>query len=103
MRSRSATEVPPNFIAIFAITDPFAQGPMRAYIDGRRLRLNANSIMTDTTIDPAEVAKFSAMAEEWWDPTGKFAPLHKFNPVRLSFIRDIAAAHFGRDGLKPFT
>jgi 2-polyprenyl-6-hydroxyphenyl methylase/3-demethylubiquinone-9 3-methyltransferase len=58
--------------------------------------------MTDTTIDPAEVAKFSAMAEEWWDPAGKFAPLHKFNPVRLAFIRDTAASHFGRTGLKPF-
>ena len=58
--------------------------------------------MTDTTIDAAEVAKFSAMAEEWWDPAGKFAPLHKFNPVRLKFIRDTATAHFGRAGLKPF-
>ncbi|MDE2074999.1 MAG: bifunctional 2-polyprenyl-6-hydroxyphenol methylase/3-demethylubiquinol 3-O-methyltransferase UbiG [Alphaproteobacteria bacterium] len=56
------------------------------------------------SIDPAEVAKFTAMAESWWDPTGKFAPLHKFNPVRLKFIRDTAAAHFGRDGsgLHPF-
>ena len=58
--------------------------------------------ITDTTIDAAEVAKFSAMAAEWWDPAGKFAPLHKFNPVRLSFIRDTAAAHFGRSGLKAF-
>lgn len=54
------------------------------------------------SIDPAEVAKFSAMAAEWWDPAGKFAPLHKFNPVRLAFIRDTAAKHFGRQGLKPF-
>jgi len=59
-------------------------------------------MITDTTIDPAEVAKFSAMAAEWWDPHGKFAPLHKFNPVRLQFIRDTAARHFGREGLKPF-
>jgi 2-polyprenyl-6-hydroxyphenyl methylase/3-demethylubiquinone-9 3-methyltransferase len=44
------------------------------------------------------------MAAEWWDPAGKFAPLHKFNPVRLSFIRSEAAAHFGRDAraLRPF-
>ena len=56
------------------------------------------------SLDPAEVAKFSAIAAEWWDPAGKFAPLHKFNPVRLSFIRTEAAAHFGRDGrsLRPF-
>ncbi len=59
--------------------------------------------MTDApSIDPAEVAKFSAMAAEWWDPAGKFAPLHKFNPVRLGFIRDVAGTHFGRRGLKPF-
>lgn len=50
-----------------------------------------------TTIDQAEVDRFSAMAAEWWDPTGKFRPLHKFNPVRLGYIRDLAAAHFGRD------
>jgi 2-polyprenyl-6-hydroxyphenyl methylase / 3-demethylubiquinone-9 3-methyltransferase len=54
------------------------------------------------SIDPAEIAKFSGMAEEWWNPEGKFAPLHRFNPVRLTFIRAVAAAHFGRDGLKPF-
>ena len=59
-------------------------------------------IETDTTIDATEVAKFSAMAAEWWDPAGTFAPLHKFNPVRLKFIRDTAAAHFGRSGLRPF-
>ena len=57
-----------------------------------------------SSVDEAEVAKFSAIAAEWWDPAGKFAPLHKFNPVRLGFIRNEAAAHFGRDGksLRPF-
>lgn len=56
------------------------------------------------SIDPSEVAKFSALAAQWWDPAGKFAPLHKFNPVRLAFIRAEAAAHFGRDArsLRPF-
>jgi len=56
------------------------------------------------SVDPTEVAKFSAIAAEWWDPAGKFAPLHKFNPVRLAFIRAEAAAHFGRDtrSLRPF-
>ena len=53
--------------------------------------------MGRTTIDPGEVAKFSAMAAEWWDPFGPFKPLHKFNPVRLGLIRDEACAHFGRD------
>ena len=50
-----------------------------------------------TTIDQAEVDRFSAMAAEWWDPTGKFRPLHKFNPVRLSYVRDLVSAQFGRD------
>ena len=56
--------------------------------------------MTDASwsIDEAEVARFSALAAEWWDPTGKFAPLHKFNPVRLAFIREQCLARFGRDG-----
>jgi 2-polyprenyl-6-hydroxyphenyl methylase/3-demethylubiquinone-9 3-methyltransferase len=53
--------------------------------------------MTETTIDSQEIAKFSAMADEWWDPAGKFKPLHKFNPVRLAYIRDWALRHFGRD------
>lgn len=47
------------------------------------------------SIDPAEVAKFSAMAADWWDPKGKFRPLHRFNPVRLKFIRETAERHFG--------
>lgn len=46
------------------------------------------------SIDPDEVAKFTAMAAEWWDPKGKFKPLHKFNPVRLGFIRDTIETHF---------
>jgi 2-polyprenyl-6-hydroxyphenyl methylase/3-demethylubiquinone-9 3-methyltransferase len=50
-----------------------------------------------TSIDPAEVERFSRIAAEWWDPKGKFAPLHKFNPVRLAFIRDQALHRFGRD------
>lgn len=49
------------------------------------------------TIDPAEVEKFSKIADEWWDPFGKFKPLHKFNPARLAYIRDALCAHFGRD------
>ncbi len=57
-----------------------------------------------TTVDEAEVNRFSAMAAEWWDPNGKFRPLHKFNPVRLAYIRDQVAARFGRDPLaaRPF-
>lgn len=57
----------------------------------------ARSVSGETTIDPEEIRKFSAIADEWWDPFGKFKPLHKFNPVRLAYIRDGACAHFGRD------
>jgi 2-polyprenyl-6-hydroxyphenyl methylase/3-demethylubiquinone-9 3-methyltransferase len=53
--------------------------------------------MTDTTVNTEEIAKFAAMADEWWDPKGKFKPLHKFNPVRLGYVRDNAIRHFGRD------
>lgn len=52
---------------------------------------------TSSSIDPAEVERFSRIAAEWWDPKGKFAPLHKFNPTRLAFIRDQALHRFGRD------
>ena len=50
-----------------------------------------------TTIDPAEVAKFEAMAAEWWDPNGKFRPLHLMNPCRLDYITAQIAAEYGRD------
>jgi 2-polyprenyl-6-hydroxyphenyl methylase/3-demethylubiquinone-9 3-methyltransferase len=49
------------------------------------------------TVDEAEIARFSALAETWWDPRGKMAVLHKFNPVRLAYIRDAACRRFGRD------
>ena len=53
------------------------------------------------TISPAEIAKFTEIADTWWDPTGAFRPLHKFNPERIRFIRDRLAAHFGRDSSEP--
>jgi 2-polyprenyl-6-hydroxyphenyl methylase/3-demethylubiquinone-9 3-methyltransferase len=90
----------------------FAPSLAAAYINGVAASLNPwahPSIMTvqsaslDSSVDAAEVAKFSALAAQWWDPRGKFAPLHKFNPVRLDFIRREAAARFGREGLRPFT
>ncbi len=49
------------------------------------------------TVDAAEVAKFEAMAAEWWDPEGKFKPLHMMNPCRLDYINAQIAAEFGRD------
>jgi 2-polyprenyl-6-hydroxyphenyl methylase / 3-demethylubiquinone-9 3-methyltransferase len=57
-----------------------------------------------TSVEDAEVAKFSAIAAQWWDPAGKFAVLHKFNPVRLAYIREQATAWLGLDPvvLRPF-
>jgi 2-polyprenyl-6-hydroxyphenyl methylase/3-demethylubiquinone-9 3-methyltransferase len=54
-----------------------------------------------TTIDPAEVAKFEAMAAEWWDPNGKFKPLHMLNPCRLDYITQQIASEFDRDLKQP--
>lgn len=55
-------------------------------------------------LDPAEVARFAALAKEWWDPRGKFKPLHKLGPARLEFVRDQVLSHFARPsgGLRPF-
>ena len=67
----------------------------------RRRSVNENSQKSGSarasTVDAAEVERFSALASEWWDPRGKMAPLHKFNPVRLGYIRDQTTARFGRD------
>jgi 2-polyprenyl-6-hydroxyphenyl methylase/3-demethylubiquinone-9 3-methyltransferase len=49
------------------------------------------------TVDPAEIAKFSKLSETWWDPKGKMAPLHKINPLRLTYIRDAACRKFERN------
>lgn len=59
---------------------------------------------TSATIDPAEIARFAAQAEAWWDPEGSFRPLHRLNPARLGFIRRQFLTHFGRDrsSLRPF-
>ena len=50
-----------------------------------------------STVDAAEVEQFSRLAARWWDERGPMAMLHKFNPVRLAYIRDQVATHFGRN------
>ena len=59
---------------------------------------------SQSTVDPSEVAKFEAMAAEWWDPKGKFKPLHLMNPCRLDYITSQIAAEFNRDlsAARPF-
>ena len=51
------------------------------------------------SINKKEIEKFSKIAEEWWDPDGKFKPLHKFNPIRIRYIRDNIIEHFNIKGL----
>lgn len=53
------------------------------------------------SVDPAEVAKFEAMAAEWWDPNGKFRPLHEMNPCRLEYLTRQIAGEFDRDRTAP--
>src|SRR6185312_308438 len=64
--------------------------------EGQALVMNPQANGAET-VDPDEVARFSRLAGEWWDPHGPMAALHKFNPVRLAYVRDRTAEHFGRD------
>jgi len=58
---------------------------------------NASPDNSSASVDPAEIAHFSAMAATWWDPNGPFKPLHQLNPTRISYGRDSLCRHFGRD------
>ena len=57
----------------------------------------SKSASTQKTLDEAEIAKFSSIADDWWNPTGKFKPLHKLFPVRLSYIKELSCEHFAKD------
>ena len=56
--------------------------------------------MKKDTINKKEIDKFSKLADEWWDPEGKFKPLHNFNPVRLRYIKDTITKKFGNKSEK---
>ena len=59
--------------------------------------------MKTSTINKKEIEKFSRIAEEWWDPTGKFKPLHKFNPIRISYLKEKIISSFKLENSdKPF-
>jgi 2-polyprenyl-6-hydroxyphenyl methylase/3-demethylubiquinone-9 3-methyltransferase len=59
----------------------------------------------NVNVDPTEVERFARIASEWWDPHGKFAPLHRLSPARMTYLRDGLARHFGRPlpAAKPLT
>jgi 2-polyprenyl-6-hydroxyphenyl methylase/3-demethylubiquinone-9 3-methyltransferase len=58
---------------------------------------NPHNADPPATLDAEEVRRFGKLAAEWWDPYGKFRPLHKIGPARLAFVRRVAEQHFGRD------
>lgn len=59
-------------------------------------------MVTSVSVDEKEIQKFTAMADEWWDESGKFKPLHKFNPVRVSYIQNVIEQHFGLNKKKSY-
>ena len=63
---------------------------------------NQTDMVADNTLDPEEIERFSRIADEWWDPQGKFRPLHQLNPIRLTYIRDEICRHFGKDAREPY-
>jgi len=66
---------------------------------------DSETIADAASVDAAEVARFAAIAETWWDPKGKMAPIHKLNPARLAYIRERLVGHFERDpaAIRPFS
>jgi 2-polyprenyl-6-hydroxyphenyl methylase/3-demethylubiquinone-9 3-methyltransferase len=58
-------------------------------------------VRAEASVDAAEVDRFSRLAGEWWNPRGKMAVLHRFNPVRLAYVRDAACRQFGRNASHP--
>lgn len=71
--------------------------PSRLPQQGHGFSQNSSETAFGASIDPADVARFSAQAAEWWDAHGPFAPLHRFNPARLALIRDQLCTRLGRD------
>src|SRR5690606_33820633 len=57
-------------------------------VDGRSTTRHSGAMSQTTTLDPDEIARFSAVADEWWDPRGKFSQLHRINPIRIGFIKE---------------
>jgi 2-polyprenyl-6-hydroxyphenyl methylase/3-demethylubiquinone-9 3-methyltransferase len=118
MRSTSPTDVPPNFITNRDIALRRTRvcnseaasrrieralsiaGPEAIPLDLNRFRPDLKR-MAATTLDAAEIAKFSALAAEWWNPNGPFGALHRLNPVRLQFIRDLVRVHFATGPRRP--
>ena len=78
------TDVPPNFNTTIFIDQFFY---LNKYVDKIHLNCNVNYQSLMSTVDKKEIQKFSRIADEWWDVEGKFKPLHKFNPLRINYIK----------------
>lgn len=71
----------------------------KSLLSGRnKLVIKTKARRGGSSVDAAEIEKFAAQAQDWWDPEGNFRPLHRLNPARLGFIRDRLRAHFGMAG-----
>ncbi|XP_027063677.1 ubiquinone biosynthesis O-methyltransferase, mitochondrial-like isoform X1 [Coffea arabica] len=87
---------------------PYSDAPQPPPVGSKPPPTNADSAPThkkiSSSLNQAELAKFSAIAETWWDAEGPFKPLHVMNPTRLAFIRSTLCRHFGKDpySAKPF-
>src|ERR1700732_2620765 len=67
-------------------------------VNGNSAAASREKLHRDTTVDPKEVARFDRLGAEWWDPDGPMRTLHKFNPVRLAYLRELLGKHFLLDG-----
>src|SRR5450432_4144441 len=91
MRSRPATEVPPNFITMRAMKGvrlPFCCAGAHILISGG----GSNNHMSSGTVSLEEVRKFGRLASRWWDPNGPMKPLHRMNPARVAWIEGLIGA-----------
>jgi 2-polyprenyl-6-hydroxyphenyl methylase/3-demethylubiquinone-9 3-methyltransferase len=109
MRSIPAIDVPPNFITMRDMSGGvfLVAGQAPPCYGHTMIKTSASEARsrTPTSVVAQEAAHFGAMAGDWWDPNGASAMLHKLNPVRLSYVRDMVDQHFGFDecALRPLT
>jgi len=95
-RSVPCDDIPPSFLLLVGGTGLDFKGHSSDFSQTKDGACPMSEPV-QTTVDQSEVDRFSAMAAEWWSPTGKFRPLHKFNPVRLEYIRNSICENFSRD------
>src|SRR5947208_5049617 len=104
MRSTLATLVPPNFRTRRAISSQ-GSGLTRqrrgAYRGGSKAGQRQENAMLAASLKPDEVARFDALAQDWWNPDGPMAPLHKINPVRIGWLIETLARRFKAQGSAP--